>query len=254
MNLFDWAEFRTTKSGIKLHILYDVELQLPAFFLISNAKGHDSKVMNGIPYKSGSYYIFDRAYNAFKWLYLIHQTKAYFVVRAKSNLQYEVVRQNHNLGNNVLLDAQIKLTGFYPKRHYPETLRIVRYWDEEHKREFTFLTNNNRLKASKVALLYKQRWQVELFYKWIKQHLKVKKFWGRSRNAVEIQIYVAIITYCLVSVIKDKLNLKQSVYEILQILSGSLLDTTPLIELFDSTNFQNVKDHDIDDGQLMFDF
>ena len=254
LSLFDWAEFRSTKSGIKLHMLYDVELQIPAFFLITNAKGHDSTVMNQIPYQSGAYYIFDRAYNAFKWLNLIHQTKAYFVVRAKTNLLYNIVSQKTDLEKDIRIDAQIELTGTNPRKYYPQHLRMVRFWDEEKKREFTFLTNNNRLKASKVALLYKQRWLVELFFKWIKQHLQVKKFWGQSRNAVEIQIYVAIITYCLVTIIKDKLQLKYSIYEILQILGASLFDTTPLAELLSQTNFQNVKEHDINDRQLMFNF
>lgn len=254
LSLFNWAEFRSTKGGIKLHMLYDVELQIPAFFLVTTAKGHDSKVMDKIPYQSGAYYIFDRAYNAFKWLNLIHQTKAYFVVRAKTNLLYNIVSQKTELEKNIRLDAQIELTGTKPKKFYPQTLRMVRFWDEEKKREFTFLTNNNRLKASKVALLYKQRWKVGLFYKWLKQHLQVKKFWGQSRNAVEIQIYVAIITYCLVTVIKDKLQLQYSIYEILQILGASLFDTTPLPELLSQTNFQNVKERDMNDRQLMFDF
>jgi hypothetical protein len=218
--------------------------------LITNAKGYDSKVMNEIPYQSGAYYIFDRACNAFKWLNLIHQTKAYFIVRAKRNLQYNIVSQKTDLEKNILLDAQIELTGANPKKYYPQILRMVRFYDEEKKREFIFLTNNNKLKASKVALLYKQRWQVELFFKWIKQHLQVKKFWRQSENAVKIQIYVAIITYCIVSILKDKLGVKYSIYEILQIVGASLLDTTPLDELLSQTNFQHVKDQTINDRQL----
>jgi transposase len=142
------------------------------------------------------------------------------------------------------------LTGANPKKYYPQILRMVRFYDEEKKREFIFLTNNNKLKASKVALLYKQRWQVELFFKWIKQHLQVKKFWRQSENAVKIQIYVAIITYCIVSIIKYKLGVKYSIYEILQIVGASLLDTTPLEELLSQTNFQHVKDQTINDRQL----
>lgn len=254
LNLFDWAKFRTTKSGIKLHVLYDVELQIPSFFLITNANGHDSKVMDEIPYQSGAYYIFDRAYNAFKQLHLIHQTKAYFVVRAKKNLRYAIVSQKTDLEKEVLLDAQIELTGMNARKYYPQRLRMIRFWDEEKQREFYFLTNNNKLKAGKVALLYKQRWQVELFFKWLKGHLPVKKFWGQSRNAVEIQIYVAVITHGLLSIIKDSMHITYSTYEMLHIIGASLLDTTPLQELLSQTNSQNVKEHDIVNKQLMFDF
>lgn len=254
LNLFDWAKFRTTKSGIKLLVLYDVELQIPSFFLITNANGHDSKVMDEIPYQSGAYYIFDRAYNAFRQLNLIHQTKAYFVVRAKKNLRYAINSQKTDLEKDVLLDAQIELTGMNARKYYPQRLRMIRFGDEEKQREFYFLTNNNKLKVGKVALLYKLRWQVELFFKWLKGHLPVKKFWGQSRNAVEIQIYVAVITHGLLSIIKDSMHITYSMYEMLQIIGASLLDTTPLQELLNQTNSQNVKEHDIVNIQLMFDF
>lgn len=219
LNLFDWAKFRTTKSGIKLHVLYDVELQTPSFFLITNANGHDSEVMDEIPYQSGAYYIFDRAYNAFRQLNFIHQTKAYFVVRAKKNLRYAISSQKTDLEKDVLLDAQIELTGMNARKYYPQRLRMIRFWDEEKQREFYFLINN-KLKAGKVALLYKLRWQVELFFKWLKGHLPVKKFWGQSRNAVEIQIYVAVITHGLLSIIKDSMHITYSTYEMLQIIGA----------------------------------
>ena len=254
LSVFWWAKFRKKKGGIKVHTLYDVETQIPAFFHITEASVHDSKAMNEIPYESGSYYIFDRAYNNFKMLYRIHQIGACFVVRAKKNLQYKPVKWKRRLPKNVLSDMSIQLTGFYPKQYYPEPLRLVRYWDEEQKREFIFLTNATHISALQVADLYKNRWQVELFFKWLKQHLKIKKFWGTTENAVRIQIYAAICTYCLVAIIQHDMQLDRSTYEVLQILSISLTDKTPLRDLFDKTKFQNDKERFGPDGPSLFDF
>ncbi|QRX63673.1 IS4 family transposase [Dysgonomonadaceae bacterium zrk40] len=254
LSVFWWAKFRKKKGGIKVHTLYDVETQIPAFFHITEASVHDSKAMNEIPYESGSYYIFDRAYNNFKMLYRIHQIGACFVVRAKKNLQYKPVKWKRRLPKNVLSDMSIQLTGFYPKQYYPEPLRLVRYWDEEQKREFVFLTNATHISALQVADLYKNRWQVELFFKWLKQHLKIKKFWGITENAVRIQIYAAICTYCLVAIIQHDMQLDRSTYEVLQILSISLTDKTPLRDLFDKTKFQNDKERFRPDGPSLFDF
>jgi len=240
--VFWWAKFRKKKGGIKVHTLYDVETQIPTFFHITEASVHDSKVMKEIPYETGSYYIFDRAYNNFKMLYRIHQVGAYFVVRAKKNIQYKSIKWKRRLPKDVLSDVTIELTGFYPKQYYPESLRLVRYWDEEQKREFVFLTNATHISSLQVAELYKNRWQVELFFKWIKQHLKVKKFWGTTENAVRIQIYVAICTYCMVAIVQHDMQLDRSTYEVLQILSISLTDKTHLRELFNKTKFQNDKE------------
>ncbi|MEG1952586.1 MAG: IS4 family transposase [Bacteroidales bacterium] len=158
LSVFWWAKFRKKKGGIKVHTLYDVETQIPAFFHITNASVHDSKAMNEIPYETGSYYIFDRAYNNFKALHKIHQIDACFVVRAKRNLQYKMVKWRRRLPKNVLSDATIELTGFYPKQYYPERLRLVRFWDEEQCRKFMFLTNATHISALQVAELYKNRW------------------------------------------------------------------------------------------------
>ncbi len=155
LSIFWWAKFRKKKGGIKMHTLYDVETQIPAFFHITNASVHDSKVMKEIPYESGSYYIFDRAYNNFKMLYKIHQIGAYFVVRAKKNMQYKPVKWKRRLPKNVFSDMTIELTGFYPKQYYPEPIRLVKYWDEEQKREFVFLTNATHISTHQVAELYK---------------------------------------------------------------------------------------------------
>ena len=252
--VFWWAKFRKKKGGIKVHTLYDVETQIPAFIHITEAAVHDSKAMKEIPYESGSYYIFDRAYNNFKMLYKVHQIEAYFVIRAKKNLQYKSIKWKRRLPKNVLSDVTIELIGFYPKQYYPEQFRLVRYWDEEQKREFVFLTNAMHISALQVAELYKNRWQVELFFKWLKQHLKIKKFWGTTENAVRVQIYSAICTYCLVAIVQHDMQLDRSTYEVLQILSISLTDKTLLRDLFDKTKFQNDKERFGPNGPSLFNY
>lgn len=239
LSVFWWAKFRRNKGGIKIHTLYDVETQVPTFFHITEASMRDSKAMKDIPYEPDSYYIFDRAYNNFKMLYKIHQIGAYFVIRAKRNLKYKPLKWKRRLPKNVLSDQTIGLTGFYPKQYYPGSLRLVRYWDEEQKREFILLTNAVHISALQVVELYRNRWQVELFFKWLKQHLRIKKFWGITENAVRIQIYAAICTYCLVAIVQHDMKLGRSTYEVLQILSISLTDKTNLRELFSKTKFQN---------------
>ena len=215
---------------------------------------HDSKAMKEIPYEPESYYIFDRAYNNFKMLYKIHQIGAYFVIRAKRNLQYKSIKWKRRLPKNVLSDQTIELTGFYPKKYYPEPIRLVKYWDEEQQREFIYLTNAIHISALQVAELYKNRWQVELFFKWLKQHLKIKKFWGTTENAVRIQIYAAICTYCLVAIVQHDMKLGRSTYEVLQILSISLTDKTNLKDLFSKTKFQNDKERASLNGPNLFNF
>ena len=252
--VFWWAKFRKKKGGIKVHTLYDVETQIPAFIHITEAAVHDSMAMKEIPYESGSYYIFDRAYNNFKMLYKVHQIDAFFVVRAKKNLQYKSIKWKRRLPKNVLSDVTIELIGFYPKQYYPEQFRLVRYWDEEQKREFVFLTNAMHISALQVAELYKNRWQVELFFKWLKQHLKIKKFWGTTENAVRVQIYSAICTYCLVAIVQHDMQLDRSTYEVLQILSISLTDKTLLRDLFDKTKFQNDKERFGPNGPSLFNY
>ena len=252
--VFWWAKFRRNKGGIKVHTLYDLETQIPTFFHITDAATHDSKAMKEIPYEPGSYFVFDRAYNNFKMLYKIHQIGVYFVVRAKINLQYRVIKWKRRLPKNVLSDATIELTGFYPIQYYPEPLRLVKYWDEEQKREFVFMTNAMHISSLLVAELYKNRWQIELFFKWLKQHLKIKKFWGTTENAVRIQIYAAICAYCLVAIVQHEMKLDRSTYEILQILSISLTDKTHLRVLFDKTKFQNDKERFGPNGPSLFDY
>ncbi|WP_277640122.1 IS4 family transposase [Bacteroides graminisolvens] len=239
---FPWAKFRRKKGGVKAHVLYDIEAQVPAFYTVTTASKHDSTVMNAIPYEPNAYYIFDRAYDSFKELYKIHLTGSYYVIRAKTNLKYEVIKWKRRMPKNILTDAEVKLTGHLSEKKYPETFRLIRFYDEEDDQEFTFITNAKHITANDVANLYKKRWLVELFFKWLKQHLKIKRFWGTTENAVRIQISVAIITYCLVAIIQHDMKLNRSTYEVLQILSISLTDKTHLSILFDKTNFNDVKE------------
>ena len=252
LKLFPWANFRTYKGGIKIHTLYDVETQVPAFIHITEAKINDVRAMDVITYESGSFYVFDRAYNDYHRLYKIHMMDSFFVVRAKTNIKARVLKWKRRLPKNILSDCEIELTGFYTQKSYPETIRLVRFWDEEDEREFIYLTNAKHIPALQVAELYKNRWQVELFFKWLKQHLKIKKFWGTSENAVKIQVYSAIIAYCLVAIMQHDMKLDRSTYEVLQILGISLTDKTPLRELFSKTKFNDVKEQSGLDGPNLF--
>jgi len=243
LSVFWWAKFRKTKGGIKLHTLYDITTRIPVFIHITEATIHDVNAMDVIPYEVGAYYIFDRGYVDFKRLFEITKLSSFFVIRAKSNLKFRRIYSNKvNKENDVKVDQIGKLTGFYISKDYPDKIRRIKYYDSESKRTFIYLTNNMDITAEQVALLYKNRWQVELFFKWIKQHLKVKSFWGTTENAVRIQIYSAIITYCLVAIVGDELKLERSTYEILQILGVSLLDKTSVNELFTNIDYNNVKE------------
>ena len=242
LSVFWWAKFRKKKGGVKAHVLYDLEAQVPAFYHITTASVYDSKAMPEIPYETGAYYVFDRGYNNFGELYRIQRMESFFVVRAKSNLQYRCVKWKRRLPKNILTDAEIELTVYKSRKDYPENLRLVRYYDEEQDREFMFLANAMDLTAQQIADLYKNRWQIELFFKWLKQHLKIKKFWGTTENAVRIQISAAITAYCLVAIVQHDMQLKRSTYEVLQILSISLTDKTTLRELFDKTYSNDVKE------------
>ena len=234
LSLFQWAFFRKTKGGIKVHTLFDVVTQIPTYIHITEAKVHDVNAMDDIPYEPYAFYIFDKGYYDLARLYRINIIDSYFVIRQKSHLNYEIVDGEDLLDNtdNVLLDQTIRLTGYQSKKKYPGTLRRIVYYAPELKRTFTFLTNNFVLKASDIALLYKQRWQVELFFRWIKQHLRVTSFWGNTENAVRIQIYVAVITYCLVAIVEHDCELKRTTFNVLRVVSGVLTDKTPIRDLF----------------------
>ena len=243
LSVFWWAKFRTTKGGIKLHTLYDVKTSIPSFIHISTASLHDVNALDLLYYEPSGYYILDRGYVDYERLFKIHQSSAFFVVRAKDNLKFKRMYSNKvNKDNGVLLDQIGKLTGFYVSKDYPEKLRRIKFYDKETDNDLEFLSNSFEITAEEIAQLYKYRWKVELFFKWIKQHLKIKSFWGTTLNAVKIQVYSAIIAYCLVALVRNKLKVDRSTYEILQILSISLLDKTPLNELLTNQNYQDVKE------------
>ena len=243
LNVFWWATFRRAKGAIKLHTLLDVKTAIPVFMYITPANVHDVNGLDQLTYETGGYYIMDRGYIDFERLSVIDQHKAFFVIRAKNNLQFtRVSSEKPDKSNGILCDQRIMLKGFYSSQLYEKVIRRIKFYDSEQNRTFVFLSNNLNLPATEIALLYKYRWKIELFFKWIKQHLKIKSFWGASENAVKTQIYIAIITYTLVSIIKAKLKLKQSPYEILQIMSVSLLDKAHLPSLFKSPVYQDVKE------------
>ena len=243
LNIFWWAKFRKTKGAIKLHTLFDVKTSIPCFIHITEAAIHEVNAMDELSYEVGSFYVFDRGYIDYDRLYTIHRTGAYFVVRAKNNFNFK--RQYSfkcDKDKGVRCDQSVLLAGFYASEDYPDKLRRIKYYDQETDIEFVFLTNNFELSAIDIALLYKYRWRVELFFKWIKQHLKILSFWGISENAVKIQVYCAIATYVLVAIIKAQLKSPLSNYEILQILNMSLLDKTPVKELINKPNLQYFKE------------
>lgn len=243
LNIFWWAKFRKAKGAIKLHTLFDVKTSIPCFIHITEASVHDVNILDELEYEKESFYVLDKAYVDFKRLYSINQAKAYFVTRAKDNFNFRWQKSMKcNRKKNVMCDQLILLSGFYARKNYPKKLRRIKYYDVETDKTFIFLTNNFDLPALDIALLYKYRWRVELFFKWIKQHLKILTFWGTTENAVKIQVYIAILTYTLVAIVKNKLQSPLSTYEILQILSMSLLDKTPVKELINKPYRQNVKE------------
>jgi len=243
LSIFWWAEFRKHKGGIKLHTLYDVKTSIPSFLYITNAIVHDVNIMDIIPYEEGSFYVADKGYTDFLRLYKIHTNGSFFVTRAKENLRFKrMYSRAVDKTTGVQSDHIGKLEIYKSKNEYPEKLRRIKFYDAEHDKDLVFLTNNMDLKASEIAFLYKKRWAVELFFKWMKQHLKIKSFWGTTLNAVKIQIYCAVIAYCLVAIIGNKLKVDRSIYEILQILSISLLDKAPIKEILTKCEYNNVKE------------
>ena len=230
--LFPWARFRKQKAAVKLHTLLDLRGNIPTFIHISDGKLHDVNVLDQMAFEAGSFYVMDRGYVDFDRLYTLHQAQAFFVIRAKSNLQYRrVYSRAVDKRTGLRCDQTILLTGLHTSRDYPIQLRRVKFYDVEHDRLLVFLTNNFDLPALAIAQLYRCRWQVELFFKWIKQHLRIKAFFGTSENAVKTQVWIAISAYVLVAIVKKRLKSEASLYTILQILSLTLFEKTPLIQL-----------------------
>jgi hypothetical protein len=240
LSLFPWATFRTTKAAIKLHTLLDLRGSFPVFINITAGNVSDVTILDTLPLEPGAIYIMDRGYIDFARLYRIHRHKATFVIRAKSNIQFR--RQySHPIDKTTGLrcDQTIRLTGFYSAKEYPEALRRVKYYDRTTKKWFVFLSNNFDLDALTIAQLYHQRWQIELFFKWIKQHLKITRFYGTSENAVKTQIWIAMCAYTLVAIVKKRLQLDLSLYNMLQILSVNPFEKIPLYQLFSPNDDEN---------------
>lgn len=244
LSVFSWALFRKKKGGIKLHTLYDIETQIPTFFHITPARNHDTRAMDAIPYEENSFYIFDRAYNDFGRLFTIDGVGAYFVVRGKKNNDFKPMRWKRRLPAGVMSDAVGYMDGQLTMSKYPEKIRRILYLDPESGGTFIFFTNALNINPLKVAELYHNRWQIELFFKWLKQHLKVKKFWGQTENAVRIQIYTAVTAYCMMAIVQKKMDVQRSIYEMLQLVSVSLTDTVELKTLFCKPNCNIVNEPD----------
>lgn len=249
LSAFSWAKFRKTKGGVKVHVQLDLKTAIPEFIQITSASIHEVNILDNITFQPDSFYVLDRGYTDFDRLYKIHKAKAFFIIRAKDNLNFSRVSSTPtNKKTGVLCDQTIRLNGFYALKDFPVRMRRIKFYDAENDRVLIFLSNNFELKPTEIAQLYKHRWKIELFFKWIKQHLKIKSFWGRSENAVKIQIWIAISVYVLVAIAKKKLQLKQSLYEILQVVSICIFDKVPLHELFAKPLQQNFKE--LNDNQL----
>jgi hypothetical protein len=234
LNLFPWATFRHNKGAVKMHTLLDVRGNIPSFIHITEGLCHDVNVLDFLPVEQGAFYLMDKGYIDYDRLYVMHQQQAFFVTRAKDNMAYKRLYSNPvDKSTGLKCDQTISLTGYYAKKDYPELLRRVKYYDSENQRTFEYLTNNFLVSAITIAMLYKERWQVELFFKWIKQHLRIKAFYGTSFNAVCIQIWIAVCVYLLIAIVKRKLKMEQSLYTILQTLNLCLFEKTPLNQLFE---------------------
>jgi hypothetical protein len=247
LSLFDWAPFRSTKAAIKLHTLLDLRGAIPAFIHISDGKLHDVNVLDMLSFEAGAFYVMDRGYVDFSRLYTLHQAGAFFVTRAKSPMDARrVYSADVDRATGVICDQRVMLNGYYSAKKYPEHLRRIRFKDPGSGKTLVFLTNNTALPALTICALYKSRWQVELFFKWIKQHLRIKHFLGTSENAVKTQVWCAVATYVLIAIVKKELQLDASLYTCLQILSVSVFEKTqlscalqtdePRIDPFDSAN------------------
>ena len=233
LSLFDWAPFRTTKAAIKMHTLLDLRGSIPAFIHVSDGKMHEVNVLDILPVEAGAFYVMDRGYLDFSRLYNMHQAGAFFVTRTKRGMDARrVYSAPTQRDTGVICDQSIAMNGFYIAKDYPERLRRIRFKDPETGKTLVFLTNNTMLPALTIAALYKNRWQVELFFKWIKQHLRIKRFLGTSENAVKTQIWCAVSTYVLIAIVKKELQLDASLYTLLQILSVSVFENTPILSAF----------------------
>ena len=245
LNVFWWGKFRKHKAAVKLHTMLDVKTNIPTFIYVTSGAVHDVNALDVFPIEAGSYYIMDKGYIDFSRLHHIHQSDAFYVTRAKDNFRFvRLSSQPVDKSTGVKCDQTIRLKNKKVSLAYPDKIRRIKFYDNDIEMEFVFITNHFEISPLEIARLYKYRWTIELFFKWIKQHLKVKTFWGYSMNAVKTQVYIAMITYLMVVIVKHQLRLKQTQYEILQILSISLLCKTPLLDLFSNAYPQYVKEQD----------
>ena len=242
--LFPWAEFRKRKGAVKLHTLLDLHGNIPSVVIITTGKVHDVNILDQLTIELGAIYIMDRGYLDFARLYKIHQASAFFVTRAKTNFsRRRLYSKSVDKSAGVQCDQIVVLKGYYANKDYPEKLRRIRYFDSKNNKMLVFLTNNFVLPAITIADLYRCRWQVELFFKWIKQHLRIKAFYGTTENAVKTQVWIAISVYVLVAILKKTLNLDQSLYTILQVLSVTLFEKTPIFQALSNTIYTNQEGH-----------
>jgi hypothetical protein len=245
LSLFPWAKFRKRKGAVKLHTLLDLHGSIPAMIFITHGKFHDVKILDDLIIEPGAIYVLDRGYMDFARLHKIQQSSAFFVTRAKTNFDFKrLYSQKVYKNTGIQCDQIIVLMGFYSKKDYPQKLRRIRLLDPETGKRLIFLTNNFKLPAKTITDLYQCRWQVELFFKWIKQHLRIKAFYGTSENAVKTQIWIAISVYVLVAIVKKQMKLDLSLYTILQILSVSLFEKVPLYQAFSDQNYKQLMPHD----------
>jgi len=232
LSMFPWAKFRKNKGAVKLHTLLDLRGNIPTFIHISDGKLHDVNVLDILPLEAGAFYVMDRGYLDFTRLYTISQSSAFFVTRAKSNLKYRRIYSHPiDRSTGLICDQSIMLTGFYQHKGYPEMMRRVKYYDAKTDKTLVFLTNNFSLPSMTIAELYRNRWQVELFFKWIKQNLRIKTFYGTSENAVKAQIWIAVSVYLLVAIMKKRLKIEASLYTTLQVLSVTIFERVPLLQV-----------------------
>ena len=237
LSVFPWAHFRTTKAAVKMHTLLDLKGNIPSFIHVSDGKLHDVHALDLLELEAGAIYVMDRGYVDFARLHTLHLAGAFFVTRAKSNMNFHrIYSAKSDRSTGVICDQTIELDGFYTKQDYPAKLRRVRFKDPETGKTLVFLTNQMTFPAATICALYKNRWHVELFFKWIKQHLRIKRFFGTSENAVKTQIWIAVSVYVLIAIVKKRLNLDASLYTLLQILSVTLFEKMPLQQAFPSSD------------------
>jgi transposase len=249
MTLFPWAKFRKTKSAIKLHTLLNLQNNIPSFIHITDGSVHDVNVLDILITEIGAYYIIDKGYIDYERLYSLNLNNSYFVTRAKSNMKFRRVYSHKvDKSTGLICDQTIVFTNHYSAKDYPDKIRRIKYFNAEKNKKFVFLTNNFSVSAITIALLYKQRWQIELFFRWIKQHLRIKSFFGNSANAVKTQVWIAVSVYVLLAIVKKQLKIDVSLYTFLQVISISIFEKTPIYQLFQMNVYKTLNNGD--DNQL----